>query len=327
MTPDPIPVLDAQSLAAGQPNPRFLQTLEAAARDWGCFYLENHGISALLCDQTLAQTRRFFLLPEALKNEMHLRHSPHFRGYSQMKNARDWREQVHFGPENTGASYTGKDWAPLIGPNCWPVLPDTRFRETVLEYFGAAEQLGTNLLRALWQAAGAGANTAETAEKPYTLLKLLCYYPQPGGTPQPGVAPHCDWSWLTLLLQDDTPGLQVLSADGQWVEAPPRHGALLVNLGELLELWSAGAWRAAPHQVINPSQETPRMSVPVFINPALGQWVQPMPGAGALRMRAQATEPGHVHRVAQPGSERPPFLFGDSEWARKGLGRWCYERH
>ena len=126
-----------------------------------------------------------------------------------------------------------------------------------------------------------------------------------GGARRPGVAAHVDFSWVTLLLQDATGGLEVCTPAGEWMEAPFISGTLLVNLGEILQFATGGLYQATPHRVT--TAERDRISLPFFLNPALDSVISPV-------------EPGaHVHRVLRAA----PLQFGEEEWKRKGLGVWC----
>ena len=94
---------------------------------------------------------------------------------------------------------------------------------------------------------------------PYTLLKLIAYYPQPPNSmdaPLRGVAPHHDYSLLTLLSQDNVGGLQVLHPRiaNRWDDVIPVPNSLFVNAGELLAIATRGLIRAAPHRVTNLSR-------------------------------------------------------------------------
>lgn len=311
-----IAVIDARRLASSAEE---RGRLAEACTDPGVFYLDHPPVTAGLTDAVLAQARSFFALPRDVKDQVAIERSPHFRGYSEMINARDWREQMHFGPETVTIS--GRDEYRLLGPNLWPDPPGEPFRRVMLGYLREAERLGLMLLEALGEALGVahGHFAALSRPVPYTVMKLIAYHPQPSAAARSGVAAHCDWSWLTILLQD-APGLKVMTREGRWLDVPPRPGAVSVNTGELLELISGGQFRAAPHRVVNLSREQSRLSVPVFINPSLDALVEPRPAAGTVTEAG-----GHVHRVAGPGMFQSPFRFGESEWRRKGLGRWCYD--
>jgi len=262
--------------------------LARAAREWGCFYVPFGGAEA-----AVELAREFFARPEGEKAALGIEESPHFRGYSVMRNERDWREQIHFGRE--GAAVDGAEgYERLLGPNLWPA--DLTWRAGVLGLMGELEELGRAVL------AGLG-TYLPVDEEPYVLLKMIRYHP---AAARPGVAAHVDFSWITLLAQD-VAGLEVRTPEGEWVAVPPLPGTLAVNVGEILELASGGYFQATPHRVT--TGPVARVSLPFFLNPGLDRVVTP-------------TIPGeHVHRVLRGA----PLHFGQAEWERKGLGVWCGE--
>src|SRR5689334_1592212 len=94
-----LPVLDIAELSESR----------AAARRFGCFYVAHPRFSRERCVEALADAREFFSLSPAAKASVAIEASPHWRGYSEMRNTRDWREQIHFGREEpaieSGAEY------------------------------------------------------------------------------------------------------------------------------------------------------------------------------------------------------------------------------
>ena len=91
---------------------------------------------------------------------------------------------------------------------------------------------------------------------------------------------HTDSGYLSLLLQDDVGGLQVQNGDGEWIDARPIDGTLVVNLGEMLQLRTRGYYLATPHRVVSKAASgagsPPRLSVPYFWNPRLDAVIEPM---------------------------------------------------
>lgn len=210
-------VLDAHLLGGSVTQRRTVgvQICETC-QESGCFYLTYPPTHATLCQQVLQQAHTFFDLPLSNKSQIDIRLSPHFRGYSQMKNQRDWREQVHFGLEQPAAYLNGRSpaYRQLQGPNLWLLELGNGWRNTMLSFLGAVGILGQQVLSTVALALELPENyfAALAEEPPYLLMKLICYHPLPVNQPlRIGVAPHCDWSWMTFLLQDNTGGLQVQS--------------------------------------------------------------------------------------------------------------------
>jgi len=321
MCTDTISVLDCTQLD-GALRPAFIEQLRVSCLSTRAFYLVNHGISAQRYAEILAATAQFFALPEAQKQALHISPTRHYRGFSQMKNSRDWREQMHFGMEETPVTAPDDFWR-LQGSNQWPQTLGDSWRQLVLGIMADMTLLGHKLLAAVAESLGQPSErlTSLIAHQPYTLMKQICYYPQSQNDTRSGVAAHCDWSLLTFLLQDNVGGLEIMLPSGQWQALPPLENALSVNIGELLEIISGGIYSATPHRVINLSQQQKRFSLPFFINPALDAKVPIFPRSHS---RISPVELEHVHRVVKSGTVTSPFHFGASEWRRKGLGQWCY---
>ncbi|MFI5826550.1 isopenicillin N synthase family dioxygenase [Streptomyces sp. NPDC051578] len=279
----------------------FLKQLHAAARDTGFLYLTGHGISEAETARILELTRAFFELPEADRLAVSNLNSPHFRGYTRIGHeltggSSDWRDQLDVGAERP-APLLGPDdpaylW--LEGPNQWPeALPE--LREVVLDWQARLASVAHRLLRELLASIGAPSHffDAAFADRPHLHTKLIRY---PGSAPSgadQGVGAHKDYGFLTLLLQDSVGGLQVVR-DGGYVDIPPRPGAFVVNLGELLEIATEGYLTATDHRVVSPPGAVERFSVPFFYNPRLDAVVETVPGD---YLRAA---PGVAHDASNP---------------------------
>ena len=106
-------------------------------------------------------------------------------------------------------------------------------------------------------------------------------------------AAHTDSGFMTLLAQDEVPGLQARAADGSWIDVPPREHSLVINFGQVLEAWSAGRIKATEHRVLGAGKE--RYSIPFFYEARADAEISPLPSAP---------------RTFEP------FLYGDYLWER-----------
>ncbi len=275
-----IPVIDLAS-------DRVIEEFRSAYSDVGFAYLTGHGIPQALIDSVFAAAHEFHALPLASKmaielNEIH-------RGFIPINTSTDRKSTLaNVRKPNQSESFmmmreAGPDdpdvlaGAYLAGANQWPVLPG--FREAVVAY----EQAMLQLAKRLTDIVAVVLNDSDLAipqsfERPTTWLRLLHYPSQPPSTPDDvyGSAPHTDFGFITLLAQDDVGGLQVQSPDGHWLDAPPRAGTFVMNVGQMLHQWSNGILRATPHRVINRSGRE-RYSVPFFFDPNVATVIDPLP--------------------------------------------------
>jgi isopenicillin N synthase-like dioxygenase len=79
-----------------------------------------------------------------------------------------------------------------------------------------------------------------------------------------GIGSHTDIQCVTLLWQDNSGGLQVLSAGDEWLDARPIEGTLVVNIGDFLQRLSNNRFKSTVHRVYN-RQSTSRYSMPFFL--------------------------------------------------------------
>ena len=93
------------------------------------------------------------------------------------------------------------------------------------------------------------------------------YIHYPGTTRGPeeeiGVGSHTDMQCFTLLWQDMSGGLQLLSAQDDWVEATPIEGTLVVNIADFLQRLSNDRFRSTVHRV-HSQKAASRYSMPFF---------------------------------------------------------------
>jgi len=154
------------------------------------------------------------------------------------------------------------------GANQWPTeLAD--FRPTMERYRDAMNALAARLM-------GAIALSLQLPEEHFagfcrnsmSTLRLLHYPPQPANAApgEKGCGAHTDFGGLTLLLQDQNPGLQVWDRHSKsWTHAAPVPGTYVVNLGDMIARWTNDQYRSTLHRVVNISGRE-RYSVPFFFS-------------------------------------------------------------
>lgn len=101
---------------------------------------------------------------------------------------------------------------------------------------------------------------------PITGMRPLYYPPTPltENAASVGLGAHADFSWITLVLQDDVTALEVLNGDGVWIDAPPMPDTFVCNVGQYLERQSNGKFQATVHRVRNKTGKE-RYSLPFFL--------------------------------------------------------------
>lgn len=287
-----LPVLDLSALDR--------DALHTAARDVGFFQLVGHGITPADQARLLGAARDFFALPESDRHVIDNLNSPHFRGYTRIgtehtQGRRDWRDQLDISnelPPHVPATDEPAYWW-LEGPNQWPpALP--ALRGIALDWMARLSAVAHRLLHELLGAIGGPEDFYDDAfsGNPRNHLKLIRY---PGRAPEgddQGVGAHKDYGFLTLLLTDEVPGLQVESAGG-FIDVPHLPGAFVVNLGELLEVATNGYLKATNHRVVSPPGARERYSAPFFYNPRLDAHILPLPFPGASHATGVTDDPGN----------------------------------
>ncbi|NIF01164.1 isopenicillin N synthase family oxygenase [Pantoea sp. Acro-805] len=273
-----LPVLDLAllELPDAEQSP-YLAELRTTARDVGFFYLINHGINSQLLQNVQSITQAFFALPDEKKQQVSMIHSPHFRGYNRAgveytREQRDQREQFDIGAERAALALQVGDpaWKRLQGPNLWPdALP--QLRPVIHAWQQAMTGVALRLLRAFARSLSLPSDAFDAlyGTHPNEHVKLIRYPGQAANASQQGVGAHKDSGFLTFLLQDDQPGLQVEVTPDNWVDALPMPGAFVVNIGELLEIATNGYLRATVHRVVSPSAQQERVSIAFFLGAQL----------------------------------------------------------
>ncbi|CAH9094576.1 unnamed protein product [Cuscuta europaea] len=265
---DGIPVIDV----ANWEDPEAVARLICdAAEKRGFFQIVNHGIPLEVLEKAKAATYRFFGEPAEEKKKYSKDNSPTSNvRYStsflpQIEEALEWKDHLSM-------FYVSHDEAALY----WP----PSCRDDALEYLKSCEVVSKKLLEALMRGL---INVNEIDDATTSLLMgsrriNINYYPKcPNPDLTVGVGRHSDISTLTLLLQDDIGGLYVRKLENDaWSHVPPVKGALVINIGDALQIMSNGRYKSIEHRVMA-NETNDRISVPVFFNPRPTDVVGPLP--------------------------------------------------
>ncbi|KAF2300040.1 hypothetical protein GH714_007374 [Hevea brasiliensis] len=240
-----------------------------ACRDWGFFQVINHGVPLEKREKIFNASRKFFAQPKEEKIKIR-RDEKRVLGYydtEHTKNVRDWKEVFDFAVQN-----------PTIVPASYePDDKEVTEWEVCEEYAKEMEKLGFKLLELIALSLGLKADRFHGFfEDQTTFIRLNHYPPCPVPDLALGVGRHKDAVALTILAQDDVGGLEVKSkSDGEWTWVTPTPNSYIINVGDIIQVWSNDAYESVEHRVkVNPEKE--RFSVPYFLNPAHYTWVKPL---------------------------------------------------
>ena len=145
---------------------------------------------------------------------------------------------------------------------------------------------------------GRSSKTKPLLDEPQAFLRIL-HYPSQDSVIDPrriGIGAHTDYELFTLL-RSTAPGLEIMNESGLWVDAPPLPDAYVVNIGDMLELWSGGEFVATTHRVRTVPQE--RYSFPLFFAVDYHTHITPMPRRGRQDQPAAAGLIAGEHLYAQ----------------------------
>ena len=252
---------------------RFSREIGKSFRAFGFALVRDHGIDPALIAKGWRQTAAFFALPEEEKLGYCIEGLAGARGYTPFRTEiakgaaeTDLKEFWHVGRDLT----PGHPLARAMPPNVWPRRPDD-FRETFEPLFAEFDRVGTLILSRIAVHLGLAPDWFDAAiEDGNSVLRLLDYPPvsaSAGGAIRAGA--HEDINLITLLLGAEEAGLELLAKDGRWLPVAPPEGALVVNIGDMLQRLTNHVLPSTTHRVRNPAGDRARhsrYSMPFFLH-------------------------------------------------------------
>ena len=240
---------------------------------FGFAMVKDHGLNPALVARAWDLTAQFFALPEADKRGYLIPGQGGARGYTAFgteiakgAKAHDLKEFWHVGRDLPA----GHKLADSMPPNIWPTRPEG-FRETFEELYAELDRVGATILNRIAVWLGLNQNWFDPAiADGNSVLRLLHYPPVPNaesGAIRAGA--HEDINLITLLLGAEEAGLELLTREGKWLAVDPPQGALVVNIGDMLQRLTNHVLPSTTHRVRNPAGPRAahsRYSMPFFLH-------------------------------------------------------------
>lgn len=268
-----IPLVDLTSWFEGTIGDRARLAAEVDRHLQRCGFLVviNHGIDPTVFRETRDACVEFFHQPTKAKGAL----SPKaglYRGWigaGKEANAAtygvdtppDLKETFAFGTIDVLDELKREEHPNWYAPNIWPEEVAS-LQPAAERFWRSSKSLADELLQLFALALGLEQHRLLDQCRNSTATGTLnWYWPYTRGVPEEGqfrIGPHTDFGTLTILdRQPGVGGLQVLSEDGDWMDAPCIDGSLIVNTGDMIRQWTNDRWCSNEHRVLPPTSEAP----------------------------------------------------------------------
>ncbi|GGX27621.1 isopenicillin N synthase family dioxygenase [Streptomyces lomondensis] len=288
-----VPVIDLSSRNTVEGRAALARAIDAACTGSGFFVIVGHGIPQDFIDRMFTVTYEFFRLPDEEKERV--AHRPGVSGFRRTggSTAHSLDQQTPpdlceaFSVHATGElseeerRKLGNEWATWTLANIWPENPP-EFRKVWQEYMTAMGELAADLMRLFAIALDLDETFFDDKFDHHGSSIAVNYYPPQLTPPLPGQwrrGPHTDFGSLTILYQEDNRGgLQVLQGEDDWRDVCAIPGSFVVNIGDLMALWTGGRWVSTMHRVVTPQPDdtSSRLTIPYFYLPNHDASIEPM---------------------------------------------------
>ena len=300
LCPPPYPPLPSAPIP-----PTLLQLAEQineANTKIGFFCIKNAHLPPKLVPSVISSVNQFFFSPE--KNKLSCRiDSPEYKpwGYFPPNTEQLQRGMDYKNPEKSYMSDVNEQFnlqAPYkervgVPKRVFPNFPYD-FEKFMTQYYNQMEQLSAKLLRAFALGLGAEENFFNDKFTPNASCLRTLFYPEQQGTLQEGqyrASSHTDYGALTILYSTG-PGLQVQTRDGEWIDIDIKPNEFVVNIGDLMAVWSNDKWVSNLHRVAARKEIKKRISLAYFCNPDPNALIECIPGCEGEGKKHQPVRSG-----------------------------------
>ncbi|KAL5068088.1 hypothetical protein RYX36_018975 [Vicia faba] len=254
-----IPVIDLSEAQNGD-RTNTIQKMIKAAEEFGFFQVMNHGIGENEMKETMSVFKEVFQLPDVYDHNLYPDDST--------KTCKKFTSTYHYDTEKVHLwreslrhpTYPLEEWQHL-----WPENPAS-YRKCVGEFSIKIKELGSRIMNLISEGLGLECGYFENDLSGSMIISANHYPPCPNPDLTLGILKHFDAYLITILLQDDISGLQVLK-DGEWIGVEALPHAFVINIGYALKIISNGKLQSAEHRAVTNSTHD-RTSVAFFIAPS-----------------------------------------------------------
>ena len=265
------------------------EALDKICIETGFLIIEGHGVPKKVINEQWDIVSKFFSSPLDIKREVRVPYSGYPYGWigpdqealaasKGEETPPDLKESFNGGPLNIPKNI--KDPAAYefcYQPSLWPQIDG--FREIWESYYSEMESLAKRIMVAFAEALGLESSYFDSfINNPISALRAL-YYPETKDIiidKQQRAGAHTDYGSLTILLpQTGTTGLQIKKKN-TWIDVPALQDCFVINIGDLMELWTAGRWVSTLHRVVAKPNQSPRKSLAYFHQPDWEAIIKPI---------------------------------------------------
>lgn len=264
--PDFIPVVDLDNFSVSA-RQRVIRNIKDACQQYGFFQIVNHGVHETVIQRMLEVAQEFFTMPAEYRADL----------YSE-----DPSRVVRLSSSFNVTKETVFNWRNYLRLHCypledyidyWPTKPSA-YREVASKYCMEVRAMTLRLLDVISESLGLEPDLLNKALGKHGQHMAINYYPR---CPNPeltyGLPSHTDPTALTVLLQDQVSGLQVLN-NGNWIAVQPIANSFVVNIGDQLQVLSNGLYKSTIHRALVNSTVS-RISIPMFYSPSNDAVIEP----------------------------------------------------
>ena len=270
-----IPQLDLSNFLQGDDSTKkqFIQDLGSAFEHVGFVSIINHGISQSLIDSLYKDVEVFFSLSESSKKSYEIANLAGQRGYTSFGRehakgsvAPDLKEFFQYG-QPTSSGLDKSDYPDNV------LVPEIETFNTNLDAaFRSFETAGSHLLEAIATYLLLDQSFFSIHIHEGNSILRAIHYPPILHEPSSSIRAeqHEDINLITLLVGASADGLEILSKDNEWLPVKAGPGAIVVNVGDMLQRLTNNKLKSTTHRVVNPPRElwsTSRYSIPFFLHP------------------------------------------------------------